>query len=234
MLELIISFLVLCFLEIVLGVDNLVFIAIVANKVRAEIRHRVRIFGLLLSLVLRLVMLFFIALLLALKATVFSIYTLDFSIKDLIMIAGGLFLIIKGGMEIYEQVFVSDKHALKEGGSLVLSAPMAIVQIVIIDFVFSLDSLITAIGLTTHYLTIAAAISVSIIFMIIFAPKVGYFIETYPSLKLLAVMLIFLIGFVLVFDGFAIHIDKSYIYFAIGFSLVVEVLNIIMKRNKSK
>ncbi|MCL2567256.1 MAG: TerC family protein [Alphaproteobacteria bacterium] len=230
MLELILGFLVLSFLEIVLGVDNLVFISIIANKVRKEIRNKVRIFGLLLSLVLRLVMLFFITLILKLKEPIFSIASIGFSIKDLILVAGGVFLIIKGGLAIYEEVFDVSKKVLRESGVLVLGASAAIAQIVIIDFVFSLDSLITAIGLTQHYWIIAGAIIVSIIFMIVFAPKVGYFIDTYPSLKLLAIVFIFLIGFILVLEGFSIHVDKSYLYFAIGFSLLVEILNILMRR----
>ncbi|MDR0484614.1 MAG: TerC family protein [Alphaproteobacteria bacterium] len=235
MTELIISFLVLSFLEIILGIDNIIFISLIANKVKENIRNNVRLFGLLLSLALRLTMLFFITLLLKLTTPLFSIFTIGISVKDLIMILGGLFLIIKGGLSIYEEVFLVHEKVMTRKETVVAAGALySIIQIVIVDFVFSLDSLITAIGLTNHYLTIAGAIIVSVIFMIIFAPKVGYFIDNYPELKILAIVFIFLIGFILVLEGLSIHVNKSYLYFAIGFALLAEILNIIMKKNIDK
>lgn len=227
--ELILSFLVLSFLEIILGIDNLIFISLIANKVKESTRNKVRLFGLLLSLVLRLLMLFFIASLLKLTSPLFTIYEHGFSIKDVTMILGGLFLIIKGGMAIYEEVFLAHEKVLGNKALVSLGFFAAITQIIVIDFVFSLDSLITAIGLSKHYFVIAGAIIVSIIFMISFSRQVGHFIDTYPELKVLAILFIFLIGFILVFEGLGFHINKGYLYFAIGFSLSVEILNIIMK-----
>lgn len=227
--ELILSFLVLSFLEIILGIDNIIFISLIANKVKENIRNQVRLFGLLLSLVLRLAMLFFIATPLQLTNPLFSIMGQGFSVKDLIMVAGGLFLIIKGGMSICEEVFLAHEKVLGHKDLVTTGVFAAIIQIIVVDFVFSLDSLITAIGLSNHYFVIAGAIIVSVIFMITFARQVGHFIDTYPELKVLAILFIFLIGFILVLEGFGIHVNKGYLYFAIGFSLTVEILNIIMK-----
>ncbi len=234
--ELILSFLVLSFLEIILGIDNIVFISLIANKVKANIRARVRFFGLLLSLVLRVIMLFFIALLLKLTAPLYIVLNNEISVRDLIMITAGIFLVIKGSLSLYEEIFVLPKKTIEQQEEKTSGIFSVIIQIIIIDFVFSLDSLITAVGLSKNYYIIAGAIIVSGIFMIIFSPKVSYFIDKHPELKILAILFIFLIGFILMLEGLDFPVNKSYLYSIIVFSLIVEILNIIKNNiaNKAK
>jgi predicted tellurium resistance membrane protein TerC len=226
-LELLLSFLILTFLEIVLGIDNILFISLVTQKLKLEYQRRVRIIGLSLSLVFRLIMLLFIGALLKLSTPFFNYNNIHISIKDLIMILGGLFLIYKATLSIHAEVAHKENDlALKPQYSLF----SGIVQIVIIDLVFSFDSLITAVGLTNHIYVIAAAIIVSILFMLAFAGVVNDFILKYPTLKVLALAFILMIGAFLILEGFGTHINKGYIYFAMGFSLAVETINILVKK----
>ncbi len=232
-MELVITFLMLSFLEIVLGIDNIVFISLIANKVALEKRKLVRMFGLSLSLILRLAMLFCITLLLALTEPIFSYYGINLSIKDLIMLVGGLFLVIKAAMALYEEVMPAKVIDIKNPQKIT-GMTSAIIQIIVIDFVFSLDSLITAIGLTNYYIIIAGSIIVSILFMIAFVKQTGEIIDKYPAIKVLAISFILLVGFILIAEGLSVHINKGYLYFAIAFSLFVSVINIIMENNRSK
>ncbi len=228
MLEITISFLFLSFLEIILGVDNLIVIALIANKLEAKYRNKARVIGLILSLVFRLILLFFIGFLLTFVHPLFSVFSMDFSFKDIIMILGGLFLIYKGGVALFEEI--QPKEA--KNSKATYGFFNAILQIVLIDFVFSLDSLISAIGITNNIPVIAGAIIVSIIFMLFFAPFIATFIEKYPSLKIIALSFILLIGIFLLCEGFKLHINKNYLYFSAVFSLLVEYINIKSKKAK--
>ena len=226
MLDLLISFCFLLFLEIILGVDNIIFIALLANKLPVHLRKKARFIGLSLSLVFRFILLMFIGYLLQLSKPILYFQDFHFSIKDIIMMIGGLFLLYKATTSIHEEVNTVNK----EDTNTSISFSGAITQIVFIDLVFSLDSLITAVGITSNIIIIALAIALSMIFILMFAGKVAEFIGSYPSLKMLALSFILMIGVFLMLEGLSIHVEKGYIYFAMGFSLVVELLNILIKR----
>ena len=232
-MELFISFLFLTFLEIILGIDNIIFIALITNKLPKHLQKQVRLLGLTLSLIFRLILLAFIGFLLRFNQPLFSLLDKNISVKDIIMIAGGLFLLAKATLAIHEDVTKIHDHNQQSNQKIVVSGVLsAIVQIILVDLVFSLDSLITAIGITNNISVIAAAIIISIVFMVLFAPFVSNFIEKYPTLKMLAISFIMMIGIFLVLEGLSIHVSKGYIYFAMGFSLVVEFLNILVKSKK--
>jgi predicted tellurium resistance membrane protein TerC len=226
MLDLVVSFWFLLFLEIILGVDNIIFIALLVNKLPLHLQKKARFIGLSLSLIFRLILLSFIGYLLQLSKPILQLWSFNFSIKDIIMLVGGLFLLYKATTSIHEEV--SKSITIKQNKTIGFAG--AISQIIFIDLIFSLDSLITAIGITSNLIVIALAIVISIIFMLIFAGKVAEFIANYPSLKMLALSFILMIGVFLMLEGFSIHVEKGYIYFAMGFSLVVELLNIFIKR----
>ena len=226
MLDLVFSFCFLLFLEIILGVDNIIFIALLVNKLPIHLQKKARFIGLSLSLIFRLVLLSLIGYLLQLSKPIINFKEFHFSVKDIIMIMGGLFLLYKATSSIHEEF----NHTSKISTKKYMSFAGAIIQIIFIDLVFSLDSLITAVGITTNMTIIALAIIVSIIFMLIFAGKVADFIAMYPSLKMLALSFILMIGVFLMLEGLAIHVEKGYIYFAMGFSLVVELFNILIQR----
>lgn len=231
MMEILISFIFLSFLEIILGIDNLIFISLIVDKIKKEYQSMARIIGLSLSLIFRLLLLFFISFLLKLTIPLFSIFSTELSTKDLILIAGGIFLIYKASSSIYNEVESIEKpHSVGKN----INFWYAIAQIIIIDFVFSLDSLITAVGMTNHMFVIAGAIISSIIFMLIFSSKINNVIKKYNSLKILALSFILMIGVLLIADGFHNKVSKGYIYFAMGFSLAVEFINIILHSKKSK
>ncbi|MFL1781061.1 Membrane protein TerC [Candidatus Hepatincolaceae symbiont of Richtersius coronifer] len=231
MTDLLLSFFFLTFLEIILGIDNIVVIAIIVNRLPEKYRKTVRFIGLSLSLIFRLVVLAGISLLLRLSKPLFDIGEFSFSGKDLLMIVGGLFLLFKAIPEMYHEI---KGHPHKEKKVNVQSEVFkAVVQIIIIDIVFSMDSLITAVGLTSHIGVIASAIIVSIIFMVLFSGFISKVIDKYSTLKMLALSFIVLIGIFLITEGLSMHINKAYIYFAMGFSLAVEFCNILTKRNKA-
>lgn len=235
--DLVLSLLTLTFLEIILGIDNLIFIALVVAKLPPKNRKLARVFGLSLALIIRILMLLTLSWVMSLTEPIFSLSFVDFSYKALLLIAGGLFLIGKSGNEIYQDIsdnihtHKTDKkdsnlNHKKSRNSLFA----AVAQITVIDFIFSFDSVITAVGMTNNIPVIIAAIIISMIIMLISSEHVSMFLSTYPSLKIIALSFIFLIGVILLADGFGMEVSKGYLYFALFFTLTVEVLNIISKK----
>lgn len=233
--DLVLSFITLTFLEIILGIDNLIFIALVVAKLPQKHKKLARIFGLSLALVIRILMLMTLSWVMSLTEPIFSISIIDFSFKALLLIAGGLFLIGKSGHEIYHdinahKITAAEKESYLQHKKAKNSLIGAVIQITAVDFIFSFDSVITAVGMTNDIPIIIAAIIISMIIMLISSEHISHFLSTYPSLKVIALSFIFLIGVILLADGFGIEISKGYLYFALFFTLTVEVLNIISKK----
>ena len=223
-LETYIALLTLTIIEIILGIDNIIFISIVTNKVKKESRNKARITGLLLALVLRIVMLFGLTWFIGLTKPIFY----EFSIKDLILLLGGGFLIFKSVIEISHKINGNFDEKIETIESV--SMKSIIWQIVAIDFVFSVDSILTAIGLTEVLLIMVIAVIISILFMIIYSSKISDIIDRYPSLEILALCFLILIGFTLILEAAHIEIPKGFIYFALFFTLGVELVNIRFRR----
>ncbi len=239
-----ISLLTLSFLEIVLGVDNIIFISLTAAKLPAEQRPRARMLGLSLALVTRLLLLSVIGFVIGLKATLFHLplrtvfealqvenidEALAISGRDLILIVGGFFLLAKSTTEIHGKVGGKHDDAnVKAGKGAFWSI---IMQIVFIDIVFSFDSILTAVGLTPHVIVMMAAVVVSIIVMMLFSGAISNFINKYPTLQILALSFLIMIGLSLVLEGFEVHVNKAFVYISVLFSLFVEFLNIRFRKN---
>ena len=222
-----IAFITLVALEIVLGVDNIIFISILAGKLPAGQQNRARIVGLALALVMRIILLFSLSWVIALTAPLFTIWQEEISGRDLILILGGLFLLAKATFEIHENLEGERGHASAQVKATFTSV---IVQIFLLDAVFSLDSVITAIGMVEQIEIMIAAVVVAIVFMMVFAGPVGSFVQRHPTVKMLALSFLLLIGLTLIVEGFDVHIPKGYIYFAMGFSVFVEMLNLRLRR----
>lgn len=223
-----ISLFTLVLMEIVLGIDNIIFIAIICGKIpNRQEQKRARVIGLTLALVVRILLLLTISWIARLVTPLF--YILDFGVsgRDIILFAGGVFLVIKTVKEIYHKFKVAD-HLEKEKANK-LTLRQAIIQITLIDIVFSFDSIITAVGLSNQILIMILAVSVSMVVMLLFAPYVSDFINNYPTLKMLALVFLVVIGVVLITESLHHHIDKSYIYTALAFSIIVEMLNIRLR-----
>lgn len=227
--EIWISLLTLTALEIVLGVDNLVFLSVVSNKLPEEQRPLARKVGLALACLMRIALLFSIAWLTRLEEPLFTVLEFDVSIRDLVLVGGGMFLIAKGTSEIHQTV-----EGKESGVGVGVKAGMALIiaQIVVLDLVFSLDSVITAVGLVEHVWIMVVAIIIAILLMIFAADPLAEFIDRHPTIKMLALSFLLLVGAVLVADGFHFHIPRGYIYFAIAFSVFVESLNHVMWRRR--
>ncbi|HER39701.1 MAG TPA: TerC family protein [Salinimicrobium catena] len=224
-----VAFLTLTFMEIVLGIDNIIFISIVAGKLPEEQQKKARIGGLSLALIMRILLLFSITWLIGLTEPVFAMFGYDFSWRDIILAAGGIFLIVKSVLEIHEKVEV---HDIKKEVTAARSFTFAILQIVMLDIIFSFDSILTAVGLTDEITLMIIAVVVSIIIMMVFARAVGEFVNRYPTVQILALSFLILIGFMLVMEGLQYHVPKGYIYFAVFFSLVIEMLNIRFRKKQ--
>ena len=224
--ENLIAFLSLTSLEIVLGIDNIVFIAIVAARLGPERRNTARLIGLSVAIVTRLLLLLTLSFLASLTAPIVEVLGRPLSGRDLILIAGGVFLIYKATKEIHEKVERHESELDIAGGGKVATLGAVVTQIVVIDLIFSLDSVITAIGMTDNLPIMALAVVAAVIVMLIFSGKIVEFIEANPTVKMLALSFLLMIGFVLVLDGSGHHIEKGYIYFAMAFSLAVEMLNL--------
>lgn len=217
-------------LEIVLGIDNIIFIAILVNKLPEHQRDKARIFGLSLAMISRIALLASLFWIMKLVKPLFAIGGIEISGRDLILILGGLFLIYKSAIEIYEQTQVHHEEKVAKGGGSFLSV---LVQIAILDIVFSLDSVITAVGMAQDLEIMIIAIVVAVGVMLFASKGIANFVDTHPSIKTLALAFLFMVGIILVLDGFDIHIPKAYIYFAMGFSLAVELINIYIRKKTS-
>ena len=216
-------------LEIVLGVDNLVFISIAVSRLPEERRSSARRLGIAVACITRIALLVSLAFLARMQSDLFQLAGMGISMRDLVLILGGLFLLWKGIGEIRELVSGGeDNDPTTSKASAVFG--MVIAQIAVIDIVFSLDSVITAVGIASHIPVMVAAILVAVAIMLLAANPLGRFIDANPTVKMLALAFIVLIGVVLVLAGFDVHVAKPYIYFAMGFSVVVEWLNLLMRR----
>jgi predicted tellurium resistance membrane protein TerC len=225
-----VSLLTLTFLEIVLGIDNIVFISITADRLPKSDQKKARTFGILLALIVRIALLFGVSWIIGLKEPIITVREFDLSFRDLILMIGGLFLLGKSTSEIHAKLEGEEEesHEVK-----VLSLQGAIIQIVLLDVVFSLDSILTAVGLVDEILIIIIAICVSLGVMLAFATKISKFINQHPAMKLLAVSFLMMIGLVLVVEGLHVHVPKGYIYFSMAFALGIEILNMkIRKKTK--
>ena len=221
--ENLIAFLTLAALEIVLGIDNIVFISILSGKLPKEQRARARRLGLLLAMGMRILLLLAIGWVMGLEATLFAPFGHEVTGRDLILLAGGAFLLAKATLEIHDKLEGSE-HADRKVAVQSLGGVLA--QIALLDLVFSLDSVITAVGMVDHVPIMIAAVIAAVVVMMVFATPVSGFIERHPTMKMLALSFLLLIGVVLVAEGFGKHIEKGYIYGAMAFSLFVEVLNL--------
>jgi len=213
-------------LEIVLGIDNIIFISIQASKLPAHQQEKARLVGLGLAMFIRIALLFSLTWLMGLTAPLFTVTGTEISGRDLILISGGLFLLWKSTMEIHEKL---------EGDEVISSARVGatfssvIVQILLLDIVFSLDSIITALGMANQLAVMVAAVVIAVIFMMLFSGKISAFVEKHPTIKMLALSFLLLIGVALIGDGLDMHIPKGYIYFAMAFSVLVEMLNLRLR-----
>ncbi|MFN8438653.1 MAG: TerC family protein [Cytophagales bacterium] len=245
-MEILVSLISLTLLEIVLGIDNVIFISILVDKIPISDQKKARIWGLSLALICRIMLLFTVSWLVHLTTPLFTIFQKHISVKDLILISGGLFLIYKSTKEIYEKVEKFDKHSTQSTQKKI-SFSTVILQIIIIDIVFSLDSIITAIGLVDSdenpakfmgidipLLVIITAVIISMAVMIVFARHISEFINNRPSVKILALAFLILIGTMLLAEGLHIHFPKGYIYFAMGFAMIIDFINIRMNKNNIK
>ncbi|MFZ7096566.1 TerC family protein [Luteimonas dalianensis] len=219
-------------IEIVLGIDNLVFISIAVGKLPVEQREFARKFGIAVACITRIGLLLTLAWLARLTTDLFMLFGQGISVRDLVLILGGLFLLVKGAMEIREMVSVEHDDAADIKGKAAVSFGAVIAQIAVIDIVFSLDSVIAAVGMAGDYVPVmVVAILIAVAVMLLAAQPLGRFIDANPTVKMLALAFIVLIGAYLVAEGFELHIPRGYIYGAMGFSALVEILNLWAKRN---
>jgi predicted tellurium resistance membrane protein TerC len=227
-----IALLTLAGLEIVLGIDNIVFISILVGKLPAAQQANARRVGLLLAMGMRIALLLAISWVMGLTAPLFAVRGHPFTGRDLILLLGGLFLVAKATWEIHDKL-EGEEHAAG-GAKRAVSLASILTQIVLLDLVFSLDSVITAVGMARHIEIMIAAVVIAVGVMLAFAGSISAFIERHPTLKMLALSFLLLIGVVLVADGFGQHVSKGYIYFAMAFSLFVEILNIRIRKPKAE
>jgi len=232
MVELGIALLTLTVLEIVLGIDNIIFIAIITDKLPKEQQAKVRRLGLALAMIMRIGLLLMISWLAHLTDPLFSVFDHSFSGRDLVLLTGGLFLLVKATLEIHSTVEGAHGQHGSNGSGKQVSVFSVITQVVLLDVVFSLDSVITAVGMVDNLTVMIAAVLISVGVMMVFANSISKFILENPTLKMLALSFLILVAVVLVADGLGRHIEKAYIYFAIAFSLGVEFLNIRMRKKQ--
>ncbi len=225
------SLLTLTALEIVLGIDNIVILAIISKTLPEHQRDRARLIGLSLALIMRLALLFAISWLASLVTPLFTIAGQSFSGRDLIMLAGGLFLLVKAVREMHEAVAEAGRDEAERRAT---SFANAIAQIVVLDMVFSFDSVITAVGMANEFWVMVAAVVIAVAVMLAASGPIVAFIHANPTVKMLALAFVLLIGFALVAEGFEFHIPKGYIYFAMAFSVMVESLNVTVSRRQRR
>jgi predicted tellurium resistance membrane protein TerC len=225
------AFLTLVALELVLGIDNIVFISILVDKLPQVRRDLTRRIGLFLAMFMRIALLFFLSWVIGLTAPLFSVQGNEISGRDLILIAGGLFLLWKSTREIHEALEGGHERQTK-GAQATFWGILA--QIIVLDMVFSLDSIITAVGMVDEIEIMISAVVVSVALMLLFSGPISRFVSAHPTVKMLALAFLFAIGLVLVADGFDHHVPKGYVYSAMAFSLVVEMLNIRVRRRAAQ
>ncbi|MBA2423500.1 MAG: TerC family protein [Chitinophagales bacterium] len=224
-----ISLVTLIFMEIILGVDNIIFISIIANRLQENERARGRLLGLGMAMIIRLLLLFGIAFIISLTKPWFTLFDIEISGHNLIMLAGGLFLLFHTTREIHTKIEGEDENPELIKGS---KFGKVIIQIALINLVFSVDSILTALGMTDDIGVMMLAIVLSMIFMIAFAGRVSDFINRHPTMKMLALSFLLMIAILLIADGLHYHIDKRFIYFSMAFSFFVEFLNMRMRKKR--
>ena len=222
-----IAFLSLVALELVLGIDNVIFISILAGKLPAEEQQRARTTGIALAVITRIMLLFSLSWIIGLTEPLFNIFNLEVSGRDLVLLGGGVFLIWKATREIHDKLEGEEGHASAKVRSAFWSV---IFQILLLDIVFSLDSVITAVGMVDELSIMIAAVIIAALTMIFAARPLSEFVNRHPTVKMLALSFLLLIGFTLIVEGFHQHIPKGYIYFAMGFSVLVEILNLRLRK----
>jgi len=225
-----IAFATLTALELVLGIDNIIFISILVDKLPEQQRELARRLGLGMAMFMRIGLLLVLAWIIGLTAPLFSVLGEDISGRDLILIGGGLFLLWKSTSEIHQSLEGEEGHS---SSAVKATFTAVILQIMVIDLVFSLDSIITAVGMVTEIAVMIAAVVASVGLMMMFAGGIGRFVSNHPSIKMLALSFLVAVGVVLIAEGFGHHVPKGYIYFAMAFSLSVEMLNIRMRRRRA-
>ncbi len=222
----------LTLLEIILGIDNILFISIISERLPVEQRPKARVTGLALALIFRLLLLMMISWLVHFTDPLFTLFEIPFSGRDLILLGGGIFLLVKTISEIHHK---TDGHAGTNGKTAKPRSFMSVItMIVLIDMVFSFDSILTAVGMVSELVIMISAVVVSMIVMLVFVNKISKIINDHPSIQMLALSFLILIAFVLILDGLHQHIERGYVYFALFFSLLVEVLNIRSNRKSVK
>lgn len=224
-----ISLVTLAILEIVLGIDNIIFISIIAGKLPRNKQMKARSIGLMLALIMRIILLFSITWVIGLKEPLFYIMEFGATGRDLILFAGGVFLLYKTTLEIHNKI---EGHEEEGMNIKVFTLNAAVLQIVFIDIVFSFDSILTAVGLVDNVLIMVLAVIIAMIIMILFSGRVSDFINENPTIKMLALAFLLMIGMILVADAFHFHLPKGYVYFSMAFSLLVEALNLRMKKKE--
>ena len=235
-----IAFLTLCALEVVLGIDNIIFISVIANRLPVEIREQVRRFGLLFALLTRILLLLSLSWVMGLNQALLTIADHAISGRDLILLLGGFFLIWKASKEIYTEVEVGEAHDTNQSSetrdidskSMSKMFISSVVQIGLLDIIFSLDSVITAVGMVDQIGVMIAAVLASVLIMLVAAKPIGDFVHNHPSIKVLALSFLTVVGVVLIAEGMGVHIPKGYVYVAMAFSLSVELLNIRSRKKK--
>ncbi len=218
-------------LEIVLGIDNIIFISVLVGRLRHDQRNRARVLGLALAMVSRILLLLSLTWVMTLKNTLFTVFSHEFTGRDLILVGGGLFLLAKSTHEIHHSLMGAEGHVKTKAATRLLSV---LAQIAVLDIVFSLDSVITAIGLANHVTIMMAAIVIAVGVMMLSAKAIGEFVDTHPTIKMLALSFLLLVGFTLFGEGLGLVIPKGYIYFAMAFSLSVEILNLKVRKRMEK
>jgi len=214
-------------LEVVLGIDNIVFLTLTTNKLPEKQQPSARRIGLSLALLMRLALLFGLTWVMSLTSALFTLFGHAFSARDLILLGGGLFLIAKSTHEMFDRLEVDNSHDAKPRRHL--SFGFAIVQIVLLDIVFSLDSVITAVGMSQSLMIMSTAVVIAVFVMLLFAGAIGRFVNRHPSMRILALSFLLLIGVLLLAEGMGQHINKGYVYFAMAFSLSVELINMKLR-----
>lgn len=218
-------------LEIVLGIDNIIFISILSGKLPAHQQKKARRVGLMLAMITRVLLLLSLSWIMSLSSELFSVFSKGFSGRDLVLLLGGLFLLYKATTEIHNKLEGEEEEEKK------LKAPSyygVLLQIMLLDIVFSLDSVITAVGMADHVIVMIIAVVLAVLIMLLAAESISQFVEKHPTVKMLALAFLVMIGVSLLIEGWGGHIDKGYIYFAMGFSILVEMLNLRSRKKAAK